>query len=218
MNDPHTPPHECLPETDATSVTQPTPPEKGGALSTLFDMLETFVWALAAVFLVFLFFLRLCQVDGSSMENTLYHGELLILQSFAYTPEQDDIIVFHMTDPSVNLEKTLVKRVIATGNQELTINFLTNEIYVDGIRYEDSHAVLKDAADQITGTYTLTAQHHYNPDTGILSLTVPEGSLFVLGDNRNFSKDSRTLDIGFVDERSVLGRVILRIYPFTDFT
>ena len=183
-----------------------------------FDILEMFAWSLFAVFLLFTFAVRLCKVDGSSMENTLYEGENLLLYSVGYVPSQDDIIVFHMTKPEVDLEKTLVKRVIATGGQTLQIDFKTGEILVDGVRYEDSYAVLKNSEDVIVDAYNLNgAEHHYDPTTRVMSLTVPENHLFVMGDNRNWSKDSRDADIMFVDERCVLGKVILRLSPFTLF-
>ena len=183
-----------------------------------FDILEMFAWSLFAVFLLFTFAVRLCRVDGSSMENTLYEGENLLLYNVGYVPCQDDIIVFHMTKPEVGLEKTLVKRVIATGGQTLRIDFKTGEILVDGIKYKDSHAVLKNSEDVIVDQYNLNgAEHHYDPLTRVMSLTVPENHLFVMGDNRNWSKDSRDSDIMFVDERSVLGKVILRLSPFTLF-
>ncbi len=194
---------------------------KNSAASFLFDALEMFAWSLFAVFILFTFAVRLCRVDGSSMENTLYEGENLLVSSIGYVPRQDDIIVFHLTveDSEKNLEKTLVKRVIATGGQTLQINFNNGEIHVDGILYEDSHAVLKDYFNTETGVYYPDhTDHHYDPETRILSLTVPEHTLFVLGDNRNWSKDSRNSDIAFVDERCVLGKVILRLSPFTVFS
>ena len=95
--------------------------ERGGFL---FDALEMFVWSLAILLLLFTFVLRLCRVDGSSMENTLFHGENLLLYSFLYEPEQDDIIVFHLTGEDNGLEKMLVKRVIATGGQTVNIDFI----------------------------------------------------------------------------------------------
>ncbi|MBQ8416814.1 MAG: signal peptidase I [Clostridia bacterium] len=201
-------PAEETPETEKTRKSS----------SFWFDILEMFAWSLFAVFLLFTFAVRLCRVDGSSMENTLYEGENLLLYSVGYTPEQDDIIVFHLTNPDADLEKTLVKRVIATGGQSLRIDFKTGEILVDGVKYEDSHAVLKNSEDVIVDQYNLNgAEHHYDPITRVMSLTVPKDHLFVMGDNRNWSKDSRDLDIMFVDERSVLGKVILRLSPFTLF-
>ena len=153
------------------------------------------------------------------MENTLYDGENLLLYSLFYEPEQDDIIVFHLTDEEPNLEKMLVKRVIATGGQTVEIDFKNNTIFVDGVLYEDEHAVLKNNADAIVGQYLyFHPDWKYNSITDTMTVTVPEGQLFVLGDNRNFSRDSRDSSIMFVDERCVLGKVIVRIAPFTVFS
>ena len=190
--------------------------ERGGFL---FDALEMFVWSLAILLLLFTFVLRLCRVDGSSMENTLFDSENLLLYSFAYEPEQDDIIVFHLTGEDDGLEKMLVKRVIATGGQTIKIDFKNNTIVVDDEIYEDEHAVLKNSADMIVDRYlSLRPDWNYDPQTDTMTATVPEGHLFVLGDNRNFSRDSRDSSIMFVDERCVLGKVILRVAPFTVFS
>lgn len=192
--------------------------EGRGAVSFLFDVLEMFAWSLFVVFMLFTFSVRLCRVDGSSMENTLFGNENLLVHSIGYTPKQDDIIVFHLTKPEVGLEKTLVKRVIATGGQSVSFSYQTGEIYVDGELYEDSHAVLKSFSGSISGVYDRNyPDHHYNYHTKTMSFTVPEGTLFVLGDNRNDSKDSRNADIMFVDESCVLGKVFMRLSPFTIF-
>ena len=153
------------------------------------------------------------------MENTLHNGERLILYSLAYEPKQDDIVVFHLTDADPNLEKMLVKRVIATEGQTIKIDFRKNTIVVDGVLYEDKHAVLKNNADEIVNKYlALRPNWNYDAKTDTMTATVPDGHLFVLGDNRNFSRDSRDATIMFVDERCVLGKVILRIAPFTVFS
>ena len=150
------------------------------------------------------------------MENTLKNGQNLLLYSFAYEPKQDDIVVFHLTEASSNMQKTLVKRVIAVGGQEVILDTKNNTITVDGKLYEDSHAVLKDRiTDEITDKYDNLFYNNYDYATGIYRVTVPEGNVFVLGDNRNNSKDSRNPDIGFVDERCILGKVFLRIAPFS---
>ena len=178
-----------------------------------FDYLELFAFSVLAVFLIFTFGIRTCQVDGRSMENTLYDKEYLIIRSFAYQPEQDDIIVFH------GMDKTLVKRVIAVGGQEVIIDTKTNEITVDGVAYADSHAMLKDpGTDKSIDKYLPYLFHSELDSEGVYKVTVPEGKLFVMGDNRNNSADSRDPRVGFVDEQSVLGKVILRISPFTVFS
>ena len=180
-----------------------------------FDYLELFVISIFAVLMIFTFGVRLCRVDGESMENTLHHNEYLLLHNVAYQPKQDDIIVFHLPETS-NKQKTLVKRVIALEGQEVIINTQTNEITVDGIPYEDSHSVLKDRiTDEITGRYDNLFYTNFDYSTGIYTATVPEGKVIVLGDNRNTSKDSRHPDIGFIDEQCILGKVILRLSPFT---
>lgn len=197
---------------------QSAPPKKqeGGFL---FDALEMFVWALAILLIVFTFTFRLCRVEGASMENTLYEGENLLLYSLAYEPKQDDIIVFHLTDSEPNLEKMLVKRVIATGGQTVEIDFHNNTITVDGVLYADEHATLKNSLDEIVDRYLGNRPNwKYDSISDTMTVTVPEGELFVLGDNRNFSRDSRDSNIMFVDERCVLGKVILRVSPFTTFS
>lgn len=190
-------------------------PKKQSPLSSVFDYLELFAWSIFAVMMLFTFAFRLCRVDGSSMENTLYDTENVLLSSVGYTPQQDDIVVFHL--PEKEGQTTLVKRVIATGGQTVTINFETKEILVDGVRYEDSHAVLKSISGENIGRYTLFSEHNYDADKKTFSATVPKDHIFVMGDNRNNSKDSRDLEIGFVDERCVLGKVIVRLSPFRLF-
>jgi signal peptidase I len=195
------------------------PPPKKEEGGFLFDALEMFVWALAVLLVLFTFAFRLCRVEGSSMENTLYEGENLILYSLAYKPQQDDIIVFHLTDDEPNLEKMLVKRVIATGGQTVEMDFQNKTITVDGVLYADEHATLKNYTGQIIDRYLSNRPNwDYDINNDKMTVTVPEGHLFVLGDNRNFSRDSRDSDIMFVDERCVLGKVIIRIAPFTVFS
>lgn len=179
----------------------------------VFDYLELFAFSVLAVFLIFTFGIRTCQVDGQSMENTLFDKEYLIIRSFAYDPKQDDIIVFH------GLDKTLVKRVIAVGGQEVIIDTKNNQITVDNVVYADTHAVLKNpSTDEITDKYLPYLFHSELNSDGIYKVTVPEDKLFVMGDNRNNSADSRDPRVGFIDERSVLGKVILRVSPFTVFS
>lgn len=196
--------------------------------SSVFDIVEMFAWSVFVVILLFSFFMRLCRVDGSSMENTLFDGENLLISDLFYTPEQNDIVVFHLTEPTSppDLQKTLVKRVIATEGQTIRIDFSTGEILIDGALYDDPYHILKDGhgrpIDSYINTadyvYLYTANPHYDVDKNVLTATVPAGHVFVMGDNRNWSRDSRDADIAFVDVRCILGRAIVRINPFTLFS
>jgi signal peptidase I len=113
----------------------------------------------------------------------------------------------------------LVKRVIATGGQTVEMDFQNKTITVDGVLYTDEHATLKNYTGQIIDRYLSNRPNwDYDINNDKMTVTVPEGHLFVLGDNRNFSRDSRDSDIMFVDERCVLGKVIIRIAPFTVFS
>lgn len=202
------------------SVFEQTTPEKDppSKAASLLEYLELFAWSIFVIMMLFTFVIRTCRVDGASMENTLYNGETLLLYSAFYTPEQDDIVVFHLSDKKG--ENTLVKRVIATEEQTVVINFQTKEILIDGEVYEDSHAVFKNRSNLNIDAYTLYSDYspYYDPKTQIFTATVPKGQIFVMGDNRNNSKDSRDSEIGFVDEDCVLGKVLLRVSPFKIFS
>ena len=146
----------------------------------LFDALEMFVWALAILLVIFTFAFRLCRVEGASMENTLYEGENLILYSLAYKPQQDDMIVFHLTDAEPNLEKMLVKRVIATGGQTVEIDFQNKTIIVDGVPYADEHATFKNYADVMIDRYLSNRPNwEYDIKNDKMTVTVPEGHLLM---------------------------------------
>lgn len=158
-------------------------------IRVLVIMMTTFV-------LMFTFVARIIVVSGQSMENTLHNGELILVWSLGYTPKQGDIVV--LTQESYQ-EDSIVKRVIATGGQRVDIDYGANAVRVDGELLEEDYI----------------KEQMFVPGygEGINHVTVPEGCLFVMGDNRNESADSRYPDIGIVDTRCVIGRGVAVMFP-----
>ena len=168
----------------------------------LFYWLNALTTALVVLVLVFTFFGRLTRVDGHSMDNTLQDNQLLLVWSLGYTPQQGDIVVVNKTTVQQLGGSAIVKRVIAVGGQTVDIDYAASSVYVDGELLDEPY-IKEPMFDR------LGAQ-------GSTHIEVPEGSIFVMGDNRNHSKDSRSTEIGQVDKREILGRVALLLLPGTD--
>ena len=146
------------------------------------------------------------------MKMTLNHNETIISSNFFYKPKQGDIIVFHLSND--HYSEPLVKRVIATEGQRVEINLSNGIVKVDGKKIDDRHAYLSN--DEYVQRGDLNKDFVFREGTTMyFRATVPEGHVFVLGDNRNGSSDSRTDRVGFVDVDCILGKAILRISPFT---
>ena len=143
----------------------------------------------------------MCTVIGTSMMGTLEDGDRLIISNLFYEPEQFDIIVFHHLG---SLNEPLVKRIIATENQWIKINSIEGKIYVSDDEIIDESDLIDESAYVYldSGYY----RSYYNQ-----THQVPEGHVFVLGDNRNNSLDSRSSEIGFIDTRTIIGKVVFRI-------
>ncbi len=211
-------------EADAQTADQPAP-KTLSPLGFFLEYLELFVTCLAAILIVFSFFCRICNVSGDSMLPTLQDGQLLLVSDLFYDPKPGDIIIFHQTSKEVSrFNEPIIKRVIATGGQHVRIDFNTATIEIDGVVQQEDYIQLVDTLGKEIGEYRVFADHHMqmiatpgNVTHRIFEATVPEGCLFVMGDNRNNSSDSRTTVIGFVDERRVLGHVICRITPTDAF-
>lgn len=161
----------------------------------ILDWYDALVFALAVLVLLFAFCARIVVVSGSSMNDTLTDGDRLLVQSTFYTPQRGDVVV---VDGYINYGKPLVKRVIAKGGDTVDIDTDAGLVYVNGEALDEPY----------TPEGTLSAGDVTFP------LTVPEGTLFLMGDNRQHSTDSRSSSIGFIDERDILGKVLLRLYPF----
>ena len=184
-------------------------------LASVFDFAELFVIAICVVILFFTFGARLCRVDCDSMLQTLHNKEMLLVTNFAYQPEQGDIIVFHQTHETYSrLNEAIVKRVIATEGQYVYIDYETAKVYVSDDGVFDESDIIEENYDYIDNLVGVIAEPYYARDKKYL---VPEGCVFVLGDNRNNSLDSRSYEIGMVDTRRILGKVMLRLMPFDRF-
>ncbi len=172
------------------------------------DYMEIFVVSIAFVMLLFSFLFRICTVEGESMENTLFEGEKLIVSDLFYEPQSGDVIVFHQTGSGVfALNEPIVKRVIATEGETVTLDYFPDTMKVTITHTDGSQSVLKEPYMKYEGHQIFGGTHTY---------TVPEGHIFVLGDNRNNSSDSRyTAVIGMVDTRRVLGKVLFRATPLS---
>lgn len=172
----------------------------------IFDWLEVLVHAIIAVVICFSFLFRIATIDGPSMENTLHNGERVIISNLFYEPKVGDIVVVSRNKENsvytMNESNTpIIKRIIATEGQTVDIDFKEGTVYVDGIALDEPY----------TKTPTNRSYDIQFP------ITVDEGCVFVLGDNRNDSLDSRSSQIGeygMIDTRYILGHAIFRILPF----
>ncbi len=168
--------------------------------SELFEWLETIAIALVAVVLLFTFVFRIVGVDGDSMMDTLYDGDRLIVSHLFYKPKAGDIVI--ITQPNA-VNKPLVKRIVALGGQTVDIDTERGLVYVDGKVIDEPY--IKEPTVRIPSP---PLQFPY---------TVPEGKVFVMGDNRNNSLDSRSTAVGPIDERYILGKAVFRVFPLNRF-
>ena len=176
-----------------------------GFAKEFYDMLHDLIYILAAVTLLFVFVVRLVGVDGTSMLPTLHNGDFLLLESnFLYSTDEiqnGDIVVINEPYHWQRDKSLIVKRVIATEGQTVEIDFDTGTVTVDG-------AVLQE--DYINAPTYFYWEGEYGLE---FPATVPQGHIFVLGDNRNNSSDSRFAPVGMIDERCVLGKALAVVLP-----
>ena len=166
----------------------------------LFQTLQSLACIVLVIIFLFTFVMRITIVDGHSMENTLHHGDIVLVRSIGYTPKQGDIVVLTKT---TFREASIIERVIATEGQTVDIDYATSTVYVDGVALEED--------------YIKEARWDLYADNGVNHITVPEGHIYVMGDNRNGSSDSRDPSLGVVDVRCVIGQAVMVLFPFSDF-
>ncbi len=167
----------------------------------LYEWVQSLVGSVLVVVAIFTFVIRMMGVDGHSMLNTLQHGDrLLVVNSLLYHDYKYGDIVILRKD-GVFDDDPIVKRVIAVEGQTVDIDFTEGIVYVDGEALEEDY--IREPTYIAEGTE--------------FPLTVPEGSIFVMGDNRNGSSDSRDYRLGTVDTRYVIGKAAFLIYPGPDY-
>ena len=189
-------------------VPQRPPKQKNPPVYEAFDWVETFLAAFITVILVFTFLFRIVVVNGTSMTNTLQENDYLILSKLSEEPKRGEIVVLQVNTYEDG-KKPLIKRVIATGGQWVDIDFDTWSVYVGDTR---------ETMEKIEEDYVLfrpDVRMHYAYTAEEYPKQVPEGKLFVMGDNRNGSMDSRDPIIGFVPADHVLGRAVFRLFPLS---
>ena len=176
------------------------PKEKIGLIQGIMSYLHDLIYMLMVILLVFLIFFRIIVVSGDSMYSTLLDGDYVLLLNnlFYREPHQGDIVVISKED--FDHGKPIVKRVIATQGQTVVIDFVNGIVYVDGYALEENY---------INSPTT-------NEEGMQFPLVVQENCIFVLGDNRGVSLDSRNPRIGQVDKREVLGKAVFLMIPGTD--
>ncbi len=191
---------------NTSAVKQENEPDAPQYVKDVFEWLDVLVTAIISVVIIFSFLFRIATIDGDSMENTLIENQKVVITNLFYTPKVGDIVVISRNtyNDAHNLNQNsmpIIKRVIATEGQMVDIDFTTGIVYVDGKALDEPY------------TKTPTNVKHDIE----FPVIVNEGCIFVLGDNRNESLDSRSSqigDYGMVDTRYVLGHAVYRIFPF----
>ena len=188
-------------ETEQEEQEEQEAPRRPGA--ELYDWLQMFLGCVVAAVVLFNCVARLTRVDGGSMDNTLQDGEIMLIWSLGYTPAQGDIVVLNKTPvllPGWTEPRAIVKRVIATGGQTVDIDYAAGAVYVDGQPLDEPYL----PEEMYLPFYPSMQQTHWE---------VPEGSIFVMGDNRNHSTDSRDDLLGTIDTDYILGKAVLALWP-----
>ena len=196
--------YNSLPREPEEETKEQEEPRRPGA--ELYEWLQLFLGCVVAAVVLFNCVARLTRVDGDSMNNTLQDGEIMLIWSLGYTPKQGDIVVLNKTPVLLTgwtEPRAIVKRVIATGGQTVDIDYMAGLVYVDGQPLDEPYL-----PEEMYLPGPTMQQTHWE---------VPEGSIFVMGDNRNHSTDSRDIQLGPIDTDYILGRAVLALWPSERF-
>lgn len=169
--------------------------KKSKCLNTVYDFTSVLVTAIIVVAAIFTFVFKISAISGESMENTLHHNDRVLISAVPDKIKYGDIVI--ISQPN-DYNKVLIKRVIAVEGQTVSFDTETGKTLVDGVAIDEPY--IKEPMDF---NYSM-----------LQKFTVPKGCLFVMGDNRNWSADSRDAGIGFIDRRYVVGKVICKIGEF----
>jgi len=163
---------------------------------SLFDWTRALIGAVLGVVLIFLFVAQLITVQGPSMQNTLYAGDkVIVVKAPLCKIEAGDIVMVKQYNAPLN--DTIIKRVVAVGGQTIDIDFYNGAVYADGKALEEDYI----------------AERTYMDEGMQFPITLEEGEVFLMGDNRNHSTDSRSPMLGVVDERYVVGEAVFLLFP-----
>lgn len=163
-----------------------------------YEWLDSVMGAIIIIFILFTFLFRAVGVEGSSMVPTLQDGDWLAISGINFEPRRGDIVV--VTQPN-DIHEPLIKRIIAVGGETIDIDFVTHAVKINGKTIDEPYI-----AEPTRRSFDVE-----------FPLLIPEGFVFVMGDNRNNSKDSRTSGVGIIDKRYILGKTRFRIFPFGRF-
>lgn len=169
-------------------------PSGAKSRAEVYDWIQCIIFALVFCVLLFVFAVRMVNVVGHSMVPTLEQSDKVVISNLFYHPKQRDVVVLRK---QTLMEEPIVKRIIATEGQTVDIDFDDGVVYVDGKALDEP--------------YVNEPVHDHENFEG--KITVPEGCVFVMGDNRNASTDSRDARLGCVDERYIMGRVYFTLFP-----
>ena len=166
--------------------------KKSEGTASVYEWVHSLVFAVAIVVILLTFFVRLVDVSGTSMLQTLQNNDKVIVSNLL-----GDIVV---VSKGAKYAEPIIKRVIATEGQTLSIDFDKESVVVDGVELKEDYI-----------------QGHTHKEDGEIPAVIPKGKVFVLGDNRGVSMDSRSKTIGLIDVKDIIGKADLVVFPFKDF-